>query len=110
MSPYLGWRRHALLAIAIILIVAGVLLGWLGAKGGGQLAEGVCLKTGMVTLMWWLALPQLRKLNPYAMGTVGVVAIVAIVRPQVLVVVARLMIPLAPVLFLLWGLWKLKRK
>jgi len=52
--------------------------------------------------MWWLALPQLQKLNPWALGTAGGLAVIAIVRPQLLLVIGKVAFALAPILFLIW--------
>ena len=104
------WRQQALLIIAIGLLGVGLALGFLTQAATYAFAQGVLLKTGIVVFMWWLALPQLRKLNPLLVGAVGVLAIVAIVRPQVILLLGRLAIPLTPVLFLLWLFWKLKRR
>ena len=104
------WRRYALLVFAISLTGVGIALGFAEESSDTLMAQGVCLKTGIVTFMWWLALPQLQKLNPFAVGAVGVLAIVAIVRPQVLLVLPKVAIALGPVLVLLWLFWKLMKK
>lgn len=104
------WRRHALLGFAVGLTGLGVLLGMSADTASETLFQGVCLKTGIVTFMWWLALPQLQKLNPFAVGAFGVLAVLAIVRPQLLLLLPKAAIALAPVLCLLWLFLKLQRK
>ena len=104
-----SWQRHALLAISIGLTAGGLILGFSTESASHEFAQGVLLKTGIVTFMWWLALPQLRKLNPIVVGITAVLALVAIVRPQLLLLMAKVALPLAPILFLLWLFWRLKR-
>ena len=103
------WRRHALLAIAIVLMVAGAVVGLTPANSSRAFAQGVFLKTGMVTFMWWLALPQLQKLNPWATGAVLTCGLIAIVRPQLFLVAARVAIPLLPLLCVIWLLRRPKK-
>ena len=99
-----AWRRHALFAISLVMMGIGVF-----SSAGGKLEAGfygaVCLKVGLVLFMLWLALPQLEKLNYWAVIPVLVAAVVAVVRPQLILVAARVLVPLAPVLFMIWLFW-----
>lgn len=104
------WQRHGLLACALTLTGVGVLMGVMEQTSSSKFTQGVLLKTGIVTFMWWLALPQLRKLNPWMVGGFLALAIVAVVRPVLLIVMLKAAIPLAPILGLAWLFWKLKRK
>ncbi len=109
-EPIEAWRRHALFAISIVMMGAGILLGWLESAGDLEFVRGICLKVGIVLFMLWLALPQLQKLNWMAIIPVAVVAAIAVIRPQLIVVMARVIVPLAPVLFLIWLLWSPKKQ
>lgn len=93
------WRRHAMLVTSLGLLGAGV---FLGGDAETEFVRGICLKVGIVLFMIWLALPQLLVLNYWAVIPVAVAGLLAIIRPQLIVVAARVIIPLAPVLFLIW--------
>ena len=95
------WRRHALFGTSLVLMCAGLLI---SGGSGTELARGICLKVGIVLFMIWLALPQLLKLNYWAVIPVGCVSLVAVVRPQLIPPLVRVVITLAPVLFLIWVL------
>jgi sugar phosphate permease len=107
--PSSAWRRHLLGVISIALMVAGVACGLFSETDRGIFAEGVFIKTGTTLLVCWLAYPQLERLNWWVvlptMGAIGAV----VFRPQLIFPLARLLIILAPVLFLLWLLRKTRR-
>lgn len=104
-----AWRRHALLGISVVMLAIGLLLSSYDSAET-EFTRGLTLKTGLVLFMLWLALPQLEKLNWYAIVPIALLSIVAISRPQLILVVARVLVPLSPVLFLIWLFWKPKAK
>lgn len=107
-GPLGEWRRHALFGISIAMLAAALLMS--ANSSGSEFAQAICIRVGIVLFMIWLALPQLRKLNPWATIPVVVVSLIAIVRPQLILVLARVIVPIAPVLFLIWLLWVPKKK
>lgn len=104
-----AWRRHALFAISIAMLAGGLLLGQYDSASQSEFLRAILLKVGIVLFMLWLALPQLQKLNWFAIIPVGCIAVLAVVRPQLIVIIARVVVPLAPVLFLIWLFWKPKQ-
>ena len=110
MSSSIPWQRHALLTFSIGLTSLGFIVGLQGDSSNLQFIQGVCLKTGIVIFMWWLALPQLQRLNPWAVGTAGGLAVIAVVRPSLLLVIGKVALALAPILFLIWLISGAKRK
>lgn len=103
------WRRHALLGISVVMLAAGLFLSSYGSAEA-EFTRGLTLKAGLVLFMLWLALPQLEKLNWYAILPIVLLSGVGIMRPQLILVLARVIVPLAPVLFLIWLFWKPKAK
>ena len=103
-----AWRRHALFVISVAMMGAGLMMGT--DSSSTEFARAICLKVGIVLFMIWLAMPQLRKLNPWAVVPVAAVSLIAIVRPQLILVLARIIVPLAPILFLIWLLRMPKKK
>ena len=105
-----NWRRHALLVISIIMLAAGLVLSATSASSEMEFARAILLKVGIVLFMIWLAMPQLQRLNPWVVVPVGILALTAIVRPQLLLLLPKIMIPLAPVLLLIWLFCSPKKK
>ena len=103
-----AWRRHTLCAISIALLGAGLALSSFSTAGETEFLRGVFLKSGIVLFMLWLALPQLERLNWWALLPVVLTGFVAVVRPQLILVAARIVVPLAPILFLIWMIRKPK--
>lgn len=103
-----AWRRHALFGISIAFLASGLFLAST-SSAETEFLRGLCLKVGIVLFMLWLALPQLQKLNWWAVLPVLVVAAIAVIRPQMVLVLARIIVPLAPVLFLIWLFWTPKK-
>lgn len=93
-------QRHALFAISLLLMGVGLFFNT--GSQANEFLRAVCLKTGLVLFMLWLALPQLRKLNYWAIVPTGIFLVLAIVRPSLVVIAARVALVLSPVLFLLW--------
>ena len=91
------------------MLAVGLLLGQYDSASQSEFLRAILLKVGIVLFMLWLALPQLQKLNWFAIIPVGCVAVFAVVRPQLIVIIARVVVPLAPVLFLIWLFWKPKQ-
>lgn len=104
-----AWRRHALLGISVVMLAIGLFLSSYDSAGT-EFTRGLSLKTGLVLFMLWLALPQLEKLNWYAIVPIVFLSVVAIARPQLILVLARVIVPLTPVLFLIWLFWKPKAR
>lgn len=101
-------QRYALFAISLVLVAVGVFFN--NGTQSSEFLRAVCLKVGIVLFMLWLALPQLKKLNYWAIIPTIVVAILAIVRPQLLPILARGVLFLSPLLFLIWVIWVPDRK
>ena len=78
--------------------LAALGLSWGSPAPNTELLRGVLLKVGIIVFMWWLALPQLRRLNWWLLAPAAVVSLVGVVRPQFVLLVARSALPLAPVL------------
>ena len=93
-------QRNALFAISLVLMAIGLFFNT--GTQANEFFRAICLKTGIVLFMLWLALPQLKKLNYWAIVPTIVVAVLAIVRPQLIVIAARAALFLSPVLFLIW--------
>lgn len=104
------WRRHTLFVVSLLLMAAGLLLGFRSDSATTEFAQGVCLKVGIVLFVLWLALPQLEKLNFWSVVPVVAVTVLVILRPQLLRVAAQVIVPMAPVLFLLWLFWNPKKQ
>lgn len=102
-------RRHALFGISIVLTAIGVFANF-GSEFEANFVGAVCLKSGVVLFMLWLALPQLAKLNYWAILPILAVSLIAIFRPQLIMIAGRAILPLAPFLFVLWLLWVPKKK
>ena len=101
-------RRHALFGISIALTGIGVFSSF-GGAGEANFVGAVCLKAGVVLFMLWLALPQLEKLNYWAILPIIGVGLVAVFRPQLIMIAGKLILPLSPFLFVLWLLWVPKK-
>ena len=64
MSNTIPWRRHAVGAISLALVVAGIVIWYIpGASTNWAFAQGVFIKTGTTLLILWLAYPQLERLR-----------------------------------------------
>ena len=98
------------MGIAIVMIATGLLLSFSATSSELEFTRGILLKVGIVLFMMWLAMPQLERMNLWIVASVGMLALVSIVRPQVLLVLPRIIVPLAPVLFLIWLFWMPKKK
>ncbi len=86
-------QRHALGVFAIVLLVVGV-----ATYGREDTAvAGACLRIGAVLALLWLAMPQLRDVPPWLLGSLGVVLLIVLRWPKLLWAI----LPLAAVLWLL---------
>ena len=103
MSSTTAWRRPTLGAISLTLIVTSAVIWFIpGASDDWAFAQGVCVKVGTVLLMAWVAYPQLERLSLWKTVTVMVVGGIMILRPQLIPVLARILVVLAPLLFVIW--------
>lgn len=91
------------------MLILGMLLSQFDSAGQSEFLRAILMKVGIVLFMFWLAIPQLQKLNWFAIIPLGGMAVLAVVRPQLILVIARVVVPLAPVLFLIWIFWKPKQ-
>jgi hypothetical protein len=96
------WRRHALGVISIGLMLSGIAFGLFTDSDQGTFAEGIFIKTGTTLFVWWLAYPQLQRLNWWVvLPTLGTITVM-VFRPHLIFPAARLLVFLAPVLLLIW--------
>lgn len=111
-QPISPWRRPLLGFAAGGLLLFGAILAWLPAgpnTASREVLQGSCFKAGIVLVLLWLAMPQIDRLPHWAVfGTTGALLLLA-VRPQALLVLVRLAIFCAPLLFLAW-LFRPKRR
>ena len=103
MNSNTAWRRPMLGAISLTLIVTSAVI-WIipGASDDWAFAQGVSVKVGTVMLMAWVAYPQLERLSPWKTVTVMAVGGIMILRPQLIPVLVRILVVLAPLLFVIW--------
>ncbi|MDA0660204.1 MAG: hypothetical protein O3C60_15395 [Planctomycetota bacterium] len=94
----LGW-------ISVVLMV-GSLIGYAWEHGGGPGFYAASLfKVGTITSLAWLAYPQLVELPRFATVTVaGIVVTGIVLSPGGLASVARSLVVVGPVLFLLFSI------
>ncbi len=103
MSSSTAWRRHTLGAISLTLIVMSAVIWFIpGASDDWAFAQGVCVKVGTVLLMAWVAYPHLQRLSPGKTVTIMAVGAIMIIRPQLILGLPRILVVLAPLLFVIW--------
>ncbi len=97
-------RRHAIAAIAVLLLAsASVLWLWPPADGGLPAIEAAFWRVGAVMVLLWLAYPDLHRLPAWILATVPGVIILVAVRP-------RWFLFLLPVFIIIGVLQALKRR
>ena len=102
MSSTTPWRRHTLGGLSLCLILAGIVIEvYPEAKTDWAFAQGVSTKVGVTLLMCWLAYPQLERLQVWKVTTIVCLGAAFVFRP---ILIGRLLIFLAPLLFALWML------
>lgn len=95
-------RRNALFVISLLLVAVGVFFNT--GTQANEFLRAICLKVGIVLFMLWLALPQLKKLNYWAIIPTLIIAVLAVVRPQLLQIIARGVLFVSPLLVLIWAI------
>jgi hypothetical protein len=96
--------RRRLLGVSGLacLVIGGSLMLWPPEASSAQFLYGMCIKSGLVLLAAWLAMPQLDRIPGWMFaGVVGLILLVA-VRPQVVLIVLRVGIFFLPIFFLVW--------
>jgi hypothetical protein len=88
--------RGKLGAITLVLLLIAVALQVFGSRDQDPATAG-CLRVAIVTGAWWLAYPQLASLPRWLVGITALVAIVAAIKPKLLIVGV-------PVVLALWML------
>ena len=76
-------RRHAIAAIAVLLLAAAAVLWlWPPVEGGSPALEAALWRVGAVLVVLWLAYPDLDRLPAWLLGVVPVVFILIAARPR----------------------------
>ena len=102
MSNTISWRRHAVGAISLALVVAAIVIWFIpGASTNWAFAQGVFMKSGTTLLILWLAYPQLERLQWWKVISVLAVATVFVFFPQSRLAIFRVVIFAVPIFFVI---------
>ena len=113
LSSQNAWQRNGIGIIAVMWLLLGAFLTLSGWEGAGYAQwENISWRLSAVFAFWWLAYPEFRRLPRWTWLIIPAVLLLIALGAKRLIAIlpllVRVSVGLAPLLAVLWVLWRMK--